>query len=220
MEGKKMNNLRDRVLLGLSFSAFFTLDLLLTKPAEAHHAMGGKIPNNFFEGFLSGLAHPIIGLDHFAFIVAMGLLAIGHRWALLIPASFVMSAMTGTLLHVMRVDLPFSEVTIALSVIIVGVMLARKNNLSTIILAIGAGFAGLFHGYAYGESIIGAQITPLFAYLGGFTVIQFLVAILAFVAGDFVQQKWENPNASKVLQFSGVAISLIGGLFLTRAISL
>jgi len=29
----------------------------------------GKLPANFFAGFMSGLGHPIIGFDHFAFIV-------------------------------------------------------------------------------------------------------------------------------------------------------
>jgi len=31
--------------------------------------------------------------------------------------------------------------------------------------------AGIFHGYAYGESIIGARVAALVAYLIGFTVI-------------------------------------------------
>jgi urease accessory protein len=42
---------------------------------------------------------------------------------------------------------------------------------------VGAG--GVFHGYAYGESIVGAQRGPLMAYLVGFTIIQ--LATLLFV---------------------------------------
>ena len=38
----------------------------LTEPAFAHHLMGGRTPATFGEGILSGLDHPIIGLDHFA----------------------------------------------------------------------------------------------------------------------------------------------------------
>ena len=45
--------------------------LMAPQPALAHHALGGRIPSNFFEGFLSGLAHPVIGLDHLAFVVAI-----------------------------------------------------------------------------------------------------------------------------------------------------
>src|SRR5262249_61127194 len=43
-------------------------------PASAHHLMGGKLPGNAWEGFLSGLGHPIIGPDHFAFVVGVGLI--------------------------------------------------------------------------------------------------------------------------------------------------
>ena len=37
----------------------------------------------------------------------------------------------------------------------------------------------MFHGYAYGEAIVGAQPTPLVAYLVGFTLVQGLIAIAA-----------------------------------------
>lgn len=49
--------------------------MLLAGPAWAHHAMGGEVPGTFAEGLLSGLAHPVIGLDHLAFILAVGLIA-------------------------------------------------------------------------------------------------------------------------------------------------
>ena len=41
--------------------------------ASAHHLMGGKIPPTFAEGFLSDVGHPIIGPDHFAFLLALGI---------------------------------------------------------------------------------------------------------------------------------------------------
>ena len=45
--------------------------------AHAHHVMGGQTPATFVQGLLSGFGHPIIGIDHLAFIVAMGVAA--HR---------------------------------------------------------------------------------------------------------------------------------------------
>src|SRR5258708_34195202 len=44
---------------------------LLIDPALAHHVMGGQVPVTFRDGLLSGLAHPIIGIDHFAAVVAV-----------------------------------------------------------------------------------------------------------------------------------------------------
>jgi len=47
--------------------------------AEAHHAMGGTMPQTLAQGLLSGLAHPVIGLDHLAFTVAAGSWRRGSR---------------------------------------------------------------------------------------------------------------------------------------------
>jgi urease accessory protein len=34
--------------------------------------MGGEVPVTVWQGLLSGLGHPIIGIGHFAFIVGVG----------------------------------------------------------------------------------------------------------------------------------------------------
>ena len=52
----------------------------LAAPAFAHHPLDGKIPSNLFEGFMSGLGHPVIGLDHLAFVIAVGLIAVNRFW--------------------------------------------------------------------------------------------------------------------------------------------
>ncbi|WP_438552625.1 HupE/UreJ family protein [Chroococcidiopsis sp.] len=193
--------------------AFFAIP----QPAYAHHAIGGKTPVNLFEGFLSGLAHPVIGLDHFAFVVAIGLLAVGQRRGALIPAGFVVAAMLGTVIHVFQIDLPAAEIAIAVSVIIFGAMLLWRNRPHWLVtLGLGA-IAGLFHGYAYGESIIGAQMFPLFAYLLGFTLIQYGVALVAFLAGNLALQKSANSSPAW-LRLSGLAICTIGVVFLTSSV--
>ena len=40
--------------------------------ALAHHPMAGKTPSNMMEGLLSGIGHPVLGMDHLAFVFAMG----------------------------------------------------------------------------------------------------------------------------------------------------
>ena len=49
--------------------------MAVAAPAWAHHVMGGELPQTFLQGLLSGLAHPVIGLDHLAAIVGVGILA-------------------------------------------------------------------------------------------------------------------------------------------------
>ena len=73
---------------GLAIALGFSL-LVVASPAAAHHPLGGGVPSNFFEGFLSGLAHPVIGFDHLAFIVAIGLVAALKPQGWLMPIAFV-----------------------------------------------------------------------------------------------------------------------------------
>jgi urease accessory protein len=203
--------------LGAIATALTIAFFAIPQPAYAHHAIGGKTPVNLFEGFLSGLAHPVIGLDHFAFVVAIGLLAVGQRRGALIPAGFVVAAMLGTVIHVFQIDLPAAEVAIAVSVIIFGAMLVWRDRPHWLItLGLGA-IAGLFHGYAYGEAIIGAQMFPLFAYLLGFTLIQYGVALVAFLVGNLALQKSANSSPAW-LRLSGLAICAIGVVFLTSSV--
>ncbi len=147
-------------------------------PALAHHAMGGAMPTTWAQGFLAGLAHPVIGFDHLAFIVAIGLLGVTR--GLLLPVGFILGTLAGTGLHGWGVDLPGVELGIAGSLVVVGILLVQKQPLPWWLLAGGAMFAGLLHGYAYGEAIIGAQMTPLLAYLLGFTLIQMGIALGAW----------------------------------------
>jgi len=65
-------------------------------------------------------------------------------------------------------------------------MLVMPNKPNWLVLTVLGAIAGLFHGYAYGESIIGAGMT--FAYLLGFTLIQYTVALVAFLIGVVSQE--------------------------------
>ncbi|MBZ8182968.1 HupE/UreJ family protein [Oscillatoria salina] len=188
----------------------------------AHHAFGGQTPDNFFEGFLSGLAHPIIGLDHFAFVVAVGLLAATVNKGIFSLISFVLATIAGTGIHLLEWNLPAVEILIALSVIGFGVLLAKNNTEPQksggykIILAILAAIAGIFHGYAYGEAIVGAEMTPLVAYLAGFAVIQLTVALAASILGKIILEKLPQ-QPFPILRFLGLAIAGMGIVFLTSA---
>src|SRR5436190_147639 len=131
-----------------SFAALAFLSA--TQTAFAHHVMGGKLPATFLEGALSGLGHPVIGPDHLAFLLAVGIVAGLAGLNLALPALFVIASACGVALHVNGVHLPGSEILVAISVVTAGGMIARGRALSA--WAWGAIFAisGLFHGYAFG----------------------------------------------------------------------
>ncbi|NJN59682.1 MAG: HupE/UreJ family protein [Leptolyngbyaceae cyanobacterium SL_5_9] len=185
-------------------------------PALAHHPSGGETPTNFIEGFLSGLGHPVIGLDHLVFVVAIGLIAAKQSKGIFVVLAFLLSAMLGTSLHLASVNLPGSELVIAGSVVAFGAMLLFEKSLNGLmVIGLGA-IAGLFHGYAYGEAIIGAEMTPILAYLAGFTLIQLGIAAVAQQIGRAILQTKSGQPAA--IRFSGLAICAVGLVFLTTSL--
>ena len=152
----------------LSVIPFF----LMTASASAHHVMGGKIPTTFAEGFLSGLGHPVIGPDHLAFLLAIGVAVGVGGLNLVLPLLFVIASAIGVTLHVNGVNLPGAEIVVAVSVLFAGFLIARGRALPVSLWAILFAAAGLFHGYAFGESIFGAERSPLHAYLLGLIIVQ------------------------------------------------
>ncbi len=183
------------------------LSLAATLPAHAHHMMGGRTPVTFAEGLLSGLGHPVIGIDHLAFIVAVGLAVGAAGLSLAMPAVFVAASALGVAIHVSGVNLPGAELVVAASVILAGSLLATNGKARSSLVVWVALFAvaGLFHGYAYGESIFGAERTPLEAYLAGLVIVQ---TALATGVALLMRRPWMEPVMSARL--AGVVIAGIG----------
>jgi urease accessory protein len=150
----------------------FVIAALTSTPASAHHLMGGHTPATFTEGVLSGLGHPVIGLDHFAAVVAIGCLAAAHLWGAALVVGFVIAMMCGVAIHLQAVTVPADELMVALSVVILGAVLLRRRDLPVAAALALFVLVGLIHGYALGESIYGAERTPLAAYLIGLAIIQ------------------------------------------------
>lgn len=146
-------------------------------PALAHHPMGGAVPADFLDGVLSGLGHPILGIDHLAFVVAVGLAAAFVRGAALVPLAAVAAACGGCLLTVADMPLPAVEPVIAGSVILLGGVAMFGRQWPILPGAAVFAIAGLFHGWAYGEAVVGAETTPIIAYLIGLAAIQYAVAL-------------------------------------------
>jgi len=145
--------------------------------ASAHHLIGGKTPSTFGEGLLSGVGHPIIGPDHLAFLVALGIAVGVGRLSLVNPFLFLVAMACGVTAHVAAINIPASELIVAISVLIAGISLALDWRISASWWAAIFSIAGFFHGYAYGETIYGAEPTPIAAYLVGLVAIQTALAV-------------------------------------------
>ena len=217
---------KNKALINPSFKAIALAGLLSilsiafinASPALAHHPNGGKIPSTFAEGFLSGLGHPVIGIDHLVFVIAVGLLAASSKkLGMIIPAVFVLATAIGTAIHLQSINLPVVEIIISASVLLIGIFLAKKEKTNLALLTVISAIAGIFHGYAYGESIVGAETTALGAYLLGFCVIQLAISSGAYYLGKQIINRATIPNTLP-LRFAGFTICGIGFMFLSGAI--
>ena len=72
--------------------------------------------------------------------------------------------------------------------------------------------AGIFHGYAYGESIVGAEPTALWAYLAGLALVQSAIGVGAALLA--ARNAWTMPALAPRLAGAavfGIGISALAG---------
>ena len=160
-------------------------------------------------------------MDHLAFIVASGLIAVGIAGGIIIPVAFVIATGIGTGIHLLSIDLPVPEIIIATSVVLFGILLITRKKQKkaadyTFIVAGLAALAGIFHGHAYGEGIFGAEPTPLVAYLIGFTVIQLAISLGIYLVATRAAKR---IPVKYLTRFAGGAIASSGIIFLSSAIT-
>jgi urease accessory protein len=142
-----MRNIMHRSFKLLSLAAVATVGF--STAALAH------VGDHSHMSFTEGLLHPFTGLDHVLAMVAVGLWAsqIGGRALWLLPLTFPAVMAVGAALGLSGVTLPWVEIGIAASVMVLGavVALALRPSLAISIPLIGA-FA-LLHGYSHGVEL-------------------------------------------------------------------
>jgi urease accessory protein len=149
--------------------------------ALAHHPMGGAPMETLAQGLLSGVGHPVLGFDHLFFVAAVGIVAAFTGRRLVAPLGYVAGMLAGCALIVAGVALPAVELVIALSLVVAGVVLMRGRAMGLPTAVALFGVLGLFHGWAFGETITGQEggmaATVVAGYLIGLAVIQWAIAV-------------------------------------------
>ena len=192
-------------------SVIFIVTLFCTNPVLAHHVMGGELPVTFLDGFLSGLGHPIIGIDHLAFILGMGLVSSLHRNSYFLPVAFLTGTLCGIFLKLTLIEFHMIEFAVACSVILLGALVLRGKHLKMANIICIFAAAGTLHGYAYGDSIVGSELAPLTAYLMGLMVIQYVVSCLVIY---FVSVSATNRYSNTAVRLMGVVMIGVGLTFM------
>ncbi len=183
---------------------------LASSPANAHHVMDGNLPTTFMQGLLSGLGHPVIGPDHFAFILAIGVAAAIVPAGMGLIAAFVAASTAGVLIHVGAGSIAYVEVLVAASVVAAAAALAFGDSArSTTWLTLAAG-AGIVHGMAFGETIVGAEQGVLGGYLLGLGLVSAAIAAAVALA---VNKVTATPAAQlRLARVSSFALAAFGAV--------
>ena len=117
--------------------------------AHAHTGLGST------GGFMLGFAHPLGGLDHVLALTMVGLFAaqLGGRAVWLVPATFIATMMIGGILGMAGIAVPFIELGIGLSVLVLGGIVALQMRPSVSIAMMLAATFAVFHGHAHGAEM-------------------------------------------------------------------
>ena len=133
--------------LGLIF-----LMLMLLAPGDAAYA---HAPHGYGGGFIAGFTHPIVGWDHVAAMVAVGLWGafLGAPAIWILPVVFPLIMAFGAVAGILGIPVPAIETGIALSAVVLGVMILFAIKPPIWLSAVIVGAFAIFHGYAHGAEL-------------------------------------------------------------------
>ena len=174
------------------------------------HAKGGE-----GAGFLTGLAHPVSGLDHVLAMIAVGLWGaqLGAPAVWLLPVTFPMVMAFGGMLGLLGVHLPGVEVGIAVSAIVLGLAVAGEAKPPLAAAAAVVGCFAVFHGHAHGTELPPGANGLLYSV--GFVVSTGLLH--AGGVGIGLVHRWASGRAA--LRVAGAGVAVAGLVFLWRALA-
>jgi len=181
---------------------------LMAAPAEAHVRQGEA------NGFLSGLAHPVSGLDHIIAMVAVGLWGaqLGAPAIWLLPVTFPMVMAFGGFLGLIGIPLPGVEIGIALSGVLLGAAVLLEFKAPLWLAAALVGIFGLYHGHAHGAELPPGEDGLLYSL--GFVLATGALHAAGIAIGTVHRWDWGRL----VLRLAGAGISLCGAAFLVEAL--
>jgi urease accessory protein len=181
------------------------LAVLLMSSLVMAHSGGGNA-----SGFASGFLHPAAGLDHIVAMIAVGLWGawLGAPAIWLLPVVFPMVMALGGVLGILGIPVPAVELVIALSAIVLGICVGLGAKPKLWIAALLVAVFAIFHGYAHGAELPGAQ-SPVM-YCIGFVLATGLIHLTGIGIG-FVRK---IKHGDWVVRSLGAGISVVGVLFL------
>ena len=184
-------------------------------------AGGSPIEHNVsstWEGFIWGIADPVISLDRFAGIVALGLFSARFTRGNWLNITFVIAAICGQLINLSPVILPASGIAIAICTIALGVMLVTPIPIHWLAIALLSATAGIFQGYSDATSIIGAETLTMIIFVISVAFTQTVIIMSARKIGVNFGINEIKQILPKISRFAGLVVGAIGIVFLGYSI--
>lgn len=156
----------------------------------------------------SGLVHPLNGIDHLSAMVAVGVYSVqlGGRGVYAVPISFLLAMLIGGVIGFEQYILYYTELGIALSVVLLGMAIGMRSNISLWLAVTGVGVFGICHGYAHGVELPLAE--DQVGYAVGFMLTTGILHLLGAVVAHIIKQRF--AQGGKLLQLFGFATAIVG----------
>jgi urease accessory protein len=185
------------------FKTVLSVLILSFLPTLAHAHMGVGVAS----GWVHGVLHPFLGLDHLCAMLAVGLWAkqMGGRAVWCVPLTFVCVMALGGFLGITAIPLPFIEGGILLSLLVLGFLVAAAIQLPLFVCAVIVALFALFHGYAHGAEM--PQSTSGLTYALGFM----LSTVALHAAGITMATGLARIGRPQWLRLIGALIAMLGG---------
>jgi urease accessory protein len=162
-------------------------------------------------GFITGLAHPFMGLDHLLAMIAVGIWAAqtGGSAVWRLPLSFIAMMAVAALFGASGYGLLLLEPLIAGSVIFLGLMVVFAIRLPVNLSMLIVGLFAVVHGYAHGLEM--PQAGSAILYGSGFVLATTLLHLIGIGLGKVTYRK-------QLLSRLSGSIIAIAGLYLATAV--
>ena len=166
-------------------------------------------------GFITGLQHPVSGLDHVIAMLAVGLWGaqLGAPALWLLPVVFPIMMAGGGCLGLMGVPLPGVEIGIAVSAVVLGLMVLSEARLKIQLAMVIVAFFAIFHGHAHGTELPAGQSGLLYSI--GFVVATGCLHAAGIAIG--LIHRWQVGRLA--LRSAGSIVCAGGIYFLLRALT-
>lgn len=185
-------------------SLLLLLSLCWIAPVSAHEIHSGG-------GFMSGFNHPVLGFDHLLAMLSVGMLStqLCGRAIWTVPLAFVTFMLVGGILGLYAIAVPFVEIGIALSVLLLGLAIAFDRQIPLLFAMAFVGVFAIFHGHAHGAEM--PELASPVLYALGFLLGTAVIHLGGVMIGLGMQKMTGQRNLMRV---TGAAIAAMGGYLL------